>query len=435
MHRIGCRRPASRFDNERPAHQVLLQPARIARRLVTNAQWLAFMADGGYATPSLWLSDGWAMVAGGRLERTRLLAASIDGAWLALTLGGLAPGRSRRAGRATSATTKPMRSPAGPAGTCRPRRNGRWRRAPASLDRRLRRGLAMDAQRLLALSGLPRRRRRARRVQRQVHGQPDGAARQLACHAGRAFARELSQFLLSAGALAVHRPAACWITTHERGDPRCAVPANGRCTRRCARRIEAAAADAAFPRDVLAGLDRAARSAFRRSISTTRPARGCSRRSPRWRNIIRPAASSRSCARARPRSHASCPPAARWSSSARGRAARPACCSRPRPQVAAYVPVDISGEMLEQEASAAAPRSSRPCGAAVRGRFHPAVRAAGGDRRHAACRLLPGLDHRQFRAARGGRVPAQCRRSARPGRGADHRRRSGEGSRRAQRRL
>src|SRR5512147_2244670 len=48
------------FDNEGPAHQVYLQPARIGRGLVTNAQWLEFMADRGYATPSLWLSDGWA---------------------------------------------------------------------------------------------------------------------------------------------------------------------------------------------------------------------------------------------------------------------------------------------------------------------------------------------------------------------------------------
>ena len=36
---------------------------RIARSLVSNAQWLDFIADGGYATPSLWLSDGWAAVA------------------------------------------------------------------------------------------------------------------------------------------------------------------------------------------------------------------------------------------------------------------------------------------------------------------------------------------------------------------------------------
>ena len=36
------------FDNEHPAHQVLLQEAIIGRQLVTNRQWLAFIADGGY---------------------------------------------------------------------------------------------------------------------------------------------------------------------------------------------------------------------------------------------------------------------------------------------------------------------------------------------------------------------------------------------------
>src|SRR5262244_2644170 len=50
------------FDNEGPAHQVYLRPVRMARGLVTNAQWLDFIADGGYATPSLWLSDGWTTV-------------------------------------------------------------------------------------------------------------------------------------------------------------------------------------------------------------------------------------------------------------------------------------------------------------------------------------------------------------------------------------
>ena len=50
------------FDNEQPAHQVLLQEAVIARHLVTNGEWLKFMADGGYASHDLWLSDGWAKV-------------------------------------------------------------------------------------------------------------------------------------------------------------------------------------------------------------------------------------------------------------------------------------------------------------------------------------------------------------------------------------
>ena len=53
--------------------------------------------------------------------------------------------------------------------------------------------------------GLSRRLRRARRVQRQVHGQSDGVARLVACDARGPFPRELPQFLLSAGALAVQR--------------------------------------------------------------------------------------------------------------------------------------------------------------------------------------------------------------------------------------
>jgi ergothioneine biosynthesis protein EgtB len=50
------------FDNEHPRHDVLLQKVRLAKALVSNGEWLEFMADGGYAKPSLWLSDGWAAV-------------------------------------------------------------------------------------------------------------------------------------------------------------------------------------------------------------------------------------------------------------------------------------------------------------------------------------------------------------------------------------
>ncbi len=74
IHSIGFAGDGYCFDNEGPAHQVFLQPVRIARGLVTNAQWLEFMADGGYATPSLWLSDGWATVEDGGLGGAGLLA-------------------------------------------------------------------------------------------------------------------------------------------------------------------------------------------------------------------------------------------------------------------------------------------------------------------------------------------------------------------------
>ncbi|MFL5296295.1 MAG: ergothioneine biosynthesis protein EgtB [Phenylobacterium sp.] len=48
------------FDNEGPRHKVWLEPFELADRLVTNAEWLAFMADGGYRRPELWLAEGWA---------------------------------------------------------------------------------------------------------------------------------------------------------------------------------------------------------------------------------------------------------------------------------------------------------------------------------------------------------------------------------------
>jgi ergothioneine biosynthesis protein EgtB len=50
------------FDCERPLHTVWLSPHALADRLVSNAEWLEFMEDGGYRRPELWLSDGWAWV-------------------------------------------------------------------------------------------------------------------------------------------------------------------------------------------------------------------------------------------------------------------------------------------------------------------------------------------------------------------------------------
>jgi ergothioneine biosynthesis protein EgtB len=50
------------FDNETPRHRVRLEPFAIGRRLVTNAEFQAFVDDGGYQRSALWLSDGWAAV-------------------------------------------------------------------------------------------------------------------------------------------------------------------------------------------------------------------------------------------------------------------------------------------------------------------------------------------------------------------------------------
>src|SRR5205814_3267208 len=67
IYTIGQSDPtAFHFDNESPAHRVFVEPFRIAAGLVTNGDYLAFIEDGGYRRPELWLSNGWAAVQGQR---------------------------------------------------------------------------------------------------------------------------------------------------------------------------------------------------------------------------------------------------------------------------------------------------------------------------------------------------------------------------------
>jgi ergothioneine biosynthesis protein EgtB len=59
---IGDHGDGFSFDSEGPRHTTWLHPHEVADRLVTNAEWQAFIDDGGYKTASLWLSDGWQWV-------------------------------------------------------------------------------------------------------------------------------------------------------------------------------------------------------------------------------------------------------------------------------------------------------------------------------------------------------------------------------------
>jgi ergothioneine biosynthesis protein EgtB len=56
---IGACADGFAFDSERPRHRVFLSAHALANRRVTNGEWREFIADGGYRTPTLWLSEGW----------------------------------------------------------------------------------------------------------------------------------------------------------------------------------------------------------------------------------------------------------------------------------------------------------------------------------------------------------------------------------------
>jgi ergothioneine biosynthesis protein EgtB len=89
---IGHSRVEFAFDNERPRHLVLLQPYRLASRLITCGEYLSFMEDGGYSRPEFWLSDGWAAVQSQGWTSPLYWSRDDDG-WKVFTLNGLKPMR------------------------------------------------------------------------------------------------------------------------------------------------------------------------------------------------------------------------------------------------------------------------------------------------------------------------------------------------------
>ncbi|RZI43272.1 ergothioneine biosynthesis protein EgtB [Herbaspirillum sp. HC18] len=78
------------FDNETPRHRQFLEPFALASRQVTNAEFRAFIEDGGYADPTFWLSEGWDWVQANRLAMP-LYWRMEGGDWSEFTLHGLQP--------------------------------------------------------------------------------------------------------------------------------------------------------------------------------------------------------------------------------------------------------------------------------------------------------------------------------------------------------
>jgi ergothioneine biosynthesis protein EgtB len=78
------------FDNELPRHPEYLRPFALASRLVTCAEYLQFIEDGGYRRPELWLSAGWD-AAKAEDWKAPLYWRQQDGVWLVYTMHGERP--------------------------------------------------------------------------------------------------------------------------------------------------------------------------------------------------------------------------------------------------------------------------------------------------------------------------------------------------------
>jgi len=79
------------FDNELPRHKQYVAPFQLASRLVTNGEYLAFVAAGGYFNAALWLAEGWDWVRSQGLKSPFYWRCNEQGAWTEFTLHGEQP--------------------------------------------------------------------------------------------------------------------------------------------------------------------------------------------------------------------------------------------------------------------------------------------------------------------------------------------------------
>jgi len=90
LHEIGHAGPGFAFDNETPRHRVWLEDFEIASHPVTHGDFLAFIEDGGYRRPELWLAAGWDLVRARGWQAPEYCVRR-DGGWHTFTLNGEVP--------------------------------------------------------------------------------------------------------------------------------------------------------------------------------------------------------------------------------------------------------------------------------------------------------------------------------------------------------
>jgi len=79
------------YDNEAPAHEVVLNDFMLASRCVTNGEYLEFIKDGGYKRAEFWHSDGWALANQEIWEAPLYWQMDRNDNWLEFTFAGLCP--------------------------------------------------------------------------------------------------------------------------------------------------------------------------------------------------------------------------------------------------------------------------------------------------------------------------------------------------------
>ena len=88
VYEVGYKGNEFFYDNEQPIHKQYLQSFKLSNRLVTNKEFIDFINDGGYKTPTTWLSNGAATVDEEQWD-SPLYWKKIDGEWWNFTLNGL----------------------------------------------------------------------------------------------------------------------------------------------------------------------------------------------------------------------------------------------------------------------------------------------------------------------------------------------------------
>ena len=91
LRRIGHGGSDFAYDNESPSHRVFLEAFELASRPVTCGEFQAFMADGGYQRPELWLDEGWAAVSANAWQAPQYWRPETGGQWSVFTLSGRRP--------------------------------------------------------------------------------------------------------------------------------------------------------------------------------------------------------------------------------------------------------------------------------------------------------------------------------------------------------